>query len=56
MVGSKTGVQAEMELEKEPTVLHLDPNAVRRRWTLLYWVELEHRTSKPTTTVTHFLQ
>jgi len=56
--------QADMVLE-EPRDLQLDPKAIRRDWLLqvsgrrvpsTHWTELEHRTSKPTPTVTHFLQ
>jgi hypothetical protein len=32
------------------------PAGSRRRASLLYWAELEHRTSKPTPTVMYFLQ
>jgi hypothetical protein len=50
-----------MVLEKELRVLHLGLKAIRRdsfcrqpgRGFLLYWVELEHRTSKPTLTKPH---
>ena len=54
--GRKHGVvQADMGL-KEPKVLLLDLKVARRRLSLPHWAELEHRTSKPTLTVTHFLQ
>ena len=53
--GEKHGsIQTDMKLE-EPRVLHLDLKAARRRLFLLYWAELEHRTSKPIPIVTHFL-
>jgi hypothetical protein len=52
--GRKHGIRlADMVLE-EPRVLHLDLEATRRDYAPS-WVELEHRTSKPTPTVTHFL-
>ena len=62
--GGKHGsIQAGMVLE-ELRVLHPDSKADRRdsvffrqleRDSLLHWEELEHRPSKPTPTVTHFL-
>ena len=44
-----------MVLEQDLRVLHLDPQA-DRRLTLPHLVGLEHRTSKPTPIVMHFLQ
>jgi hypothetical protein len=44
-------VQIDIVLEEELRVLHLDLKAVSRKL-LLYSVELEHRTSKPTPSVT----
>ena len=51
---------------EELRVLHFDPKAARRRLSslgrqpgggsLLHWVELEHRISKPTPIVMYFLQ
>jgi hypothetical protein len=43
-------MQAGMVLE-EPSVLHLDPQAAKRKISH-HWVDLEYRTSKPTPTVT----
>jgi hypothetical protein len=51
-------IQADVVLEKDLRVLHLEPKATRRRLSspgtqeeegrcLLHWAELEHRTSKP---------
>jgi hypothetical protein len=48
-------MQADMMLEKELRVLHLDLKSTRKYW-LLPWAELNHRTSEPTPKVTHFLQ
>jgi hypothetical protein len=60
--GRKHGdVHANMVLEKELRVLHLDPMATRRSVSLQavknlsHWVQPEHRTSKSTFTGTHFL-
>ena len=55
MVGRKHGsLQADMVLEKELRVLHLDMKAARRlssvgsqEEVLLHWVEFEHRISSP---------
>jgi hypothetical protein len=63
MAGSIT-VQADMVLEKELRILYLYLRTFRRpifplacrRVSLLKWVQLEHRTSKSTFSVTHFLQ
>jgi hypothetical protein len=46
-------MQADMVLEKEQRVLHFDPKATRRR---LSPQVARRRVSKPTPTVTHFLQ
>jgi hypothetical protein len=35
-----------MVLEKEPRVLYLDPKAIRRRLTLIDWVELQAQPHK----------
>jgi hypothetical protein len=50
-----SSIQANMMLEKELRALHLDLKAARRR-SLLHLPKFEHRPSKPTPTVTHFLQ
>jgi hypothetical protein len=50
-------MQAEIVLEKELRVLHLDSKAARRRLSLPHWIELEHQEpSEPAYTVTHLLQ
>jgi hypothetical protein len=55
--GRKHGsIQADVLLEKELGILHIDLKATRRRMSLLHCVELEHRILKATPTVTHFLQ
>jgi hypothetical protein len=43
-----------MVLEKELRTLHLDLKAARRSVSSA-WIELDHRTSKLTSTVTYFL-
>ena len=54
-----------MALDQELRVRHFDPKTTRIELasnrqpveeSLPYWMELEHRTSKPTPTETHFLQ
>jgi hypothetical protein len=35
-------MQADMVLEKELRVLHLDPKAIRRKLSFPHWAELEH--------------
>ena len=57
-------MQADMVLEEELRTSHLNlkvarnfiPQTARRRLSLPHWAELEHRTSKPTPTVTYILQ
>jgi hypothetical protein len=48
-------MQADMVLE-ELRVLYLDRKPARNKLSLLHWVELEYRTSRPIPTVTHILQ
>jgi hypothetical protein len=45
---NRGNVQANMMLE-ELRVLHLDPKTIRRRLSLLYWLEFELRTLKDIT-------
>ena len=55
--GGKHGiVQANVVLEKELRVLHLDPKTARGGLTLPHWVKPKHSTPKPTPTMMHFLQ
>ena len=54
--GRKHGkIQADMVLEKELRVLHLDLQTSYGDC-VPHWAELEHKTLKPTSTVTHFFQ
>jgi hypothetical protein len=62
--GGKHGSTQADIVREEPKVLLLDLKATRKRHfhgkpgggSLLHWMEAEHRISKPTSTVTHFLQ